>query len=110
MKHGKRILLTGIVLAGTLFLSSIVWSAYHHMGEADAPKFLSVYPNKAGTKLDQCTLCHSGGSYVSGGKTVVMGSCQWCHYKYGYDKSGMWRRHSTATATNTRLTDETRAP
>ena len=69
-------------------MASLAPAAYHHAGEADAPVFLSAYPNKAGTKLDSCSLCHSGGSYTSGGKTTTMGSCQWCHYKYGYDKSG----------------------
>jgi hypothetical protein len=88
MKYFKRVLLIVIVLALVHLLSSGVWSAYHHMGESDAPKFLAVYHDKAGTKLDQCNLCHSGGSYVSGGKTTIMGSCQWCQYKYGYDKSG----------------------
>lgn len=47
-----------------------------------------VYPEKAGTKLDNCNSCHSGGSYTQGTKTVTLGSCQWCHYKYGYDASG----------------------
>ena len=67
---------------------SVATAAYHHAGEADAPNFLLAYPNMAGTKLDSCTLCHTGGSYISGTKTTTLGSCQWCHYKYGYDKSG----------------------
>ncbi len=67
---------------------SVATAAYHHAGEADAPNFLLAYPDKAGTKLDSCSLCHSGGSYTSGGKTTTLGSCQWCHYKYGYNKSG----------------------
>jgi cytochrome c553 len=67
---------------------SAAFAAYRHAGEADAPNFLAAYPDKAGTKLDNCTLCHTGGSYTSSGKTTTLGSCQWCHYKYGYDKSG----------------------
>ena len=67
---------------------SVAAAAYHHAGEADAPNFLLAYPNKAGTKLDSCSLCHCGGSYTSSGKTTTLGSCQWCHYKYGYNKSG----------------------
>ena len=67
---------------------SVAAAAYHHAGEADEPNFLLAYPNKAGTKLDSCSLCHSGGSYTSSGKTTTLGSCQWCHYKYGYNKSG----------------------
>jgi hypothetical protein len=64
-------------------------AAYHHEGERDAAKFLETYPTKAGTKLDNCNLCHTGGSYVnSRGKTVELGSCQWCHQTYGYDGAG----------------------
>ncbi len=64
------------------------FSAYHHMGEIDSGNFLAVYPEKAGTKLDSCNLCHSGGSYVDDNtkKTVTLGSCQWCHYKTEYGK------------------------
>ena len=83
----KLILVLGVTI-GVSLLTAHVWSAYHHAGEADAPRFLAAYPDKAGTKLDQCSTCHAGGSYVSGGKTTTLGSCQWCHYKYGYDKSG----------------------
>lgn len=68
---------------------SVVFSAYHHEGESDSDKFLATYPDKAGTKLDHCALCHSGGSYQSSsGSTVSLGSCQWCHYSYGYDGGG----------------------
>ena len=78
-----------IVIGVTLLTAQMVRSAYHHMGEIDSGIFLTVYPEKAGTKLDNCNLCHSGGSYVnSSNKTVTLGSCQWCHYKYGYDASG----------------------
>jgi hypothetical protein len=65
------------------------FAAYQHEGEQDSPRFLAVYPQKAGTKLDHCATCHTGGSYVnSQEKTVSLGSCQWCHYSYGYDASG----------------------
>lgn len=78
-----------IVLSVTLLTAQMVRSAYHHMGEIDSGIFLTVYPEKAGTKLDSCNLCHSGGSYVNtSNKIVTLGSCQWCHYKYGYDSSG----------------------
>ena len=51
-------------------LSGVCWAAYHHEGEQDAGVFLFAYPDKAGTKLDSCNLCHSGGQYVdSKGKT-----------------------------------------
>jgi hypothetical protein len=58
------------------------------MGESDAPKFQKVYPGATGTKLDTCTLCHSGGTDSIKGKKTTFGSCQWCHYRYGYDGKG----------------------
>jgi len=65
------------------------YAAYFHMGEADAPKFQQAYPDLKDSKLDSCTLCHQGGSYVdTGNKTRTLGTCQWCHYTYGYDASG----------------------
>ena len=64
-------------------------AGYHHMGESDTPKFLQAYPEKAGTKLDNCVLCHRGGSYSqANGKKVELGSCQWCHHTFGYDGKG----------------------
>ncbi|MEM5788075.1 MAG: GEGP motif-containing diheme protein [Syntrophobacteraceae bacterium] len=77
-----------------LIVTAIVFSwdpsycAYNHRDEIDSPIFVSVHPNAAGSKLDSCNLCHSAGSYVQGGKTVSLGSCQWCHYTYGYDAHG----------------------
>ena len=82
-----------LVLMGacTLVLLSagLSFSAYHHRGEIDSGLFLAVYPDKAGTKLDSCNLCHTGGSYISGGKTTTLGSCQWCHdrTKYGAEST-----------------------
>jgi hypothetical protein len=68
---------------------SVVLSAYHHEGEKDSPNFLAQYPDKAGTKLDYCALCHTGGKYEQKpGKWVSLGSCQWCHYSYGYEGTG----------------------
>ena len=69
-------------------IGSAVFSAYHHVGEVDSPNFLAQYPEKAGTKLDHCVTCHTGGEYEKKGKMVSLGSCQWCHYSYGYDGSG----------------------
>ncbi|MDO9263500.1 MAG: GEGP motif-containing diheme protein [Desulfosalsimonadaceae bacterium] len=77
-----------ILLAGIFAFATVAFAAYHHEGEKDADKFLSVYPEAAGTKLDHCALCHCGGEYESKGKMVSLGSCQWCHYSYGYDGAG----------------------
>lgn len=84
----KQIMIISTIFT-LLFMASGVYAAYHHEGEQDANRFLEVYPEKAGTKLDHCALCHSGGSYVNKkNKTVILGSCQWCHDMYGYDGSG----------------------
>jgi hypothetical protein len=89
MNHMKRaIVILAITAAALCLIPSAGFCAYHHEGESDAARFLAVYPDKAGTKLDHCSLCHSGGSYMSKGKTTTLGSCQWCHYKFGYDASG----------------------
>ncbi len=77
-----------MVLLGIILGSIPVFSAYHHEGESDTGRFLEVYQDKTGTKLDNCALCHTGGQYVQDGRTVSMGSCQWCHYTYGYDETG----------------------
>lgn len=78
-----------ITLASLLFMTAAGMAAYHHEGEDDADQFLLAYPDKAGTKLDHCALCHSGGEYERNpGHFVELGSCQWCHRTYGYDGSG----------------------
>ncbi|MEW6381951.1 MAG: GEGP motif-containing diheme protein [bacterium] len=83
----KKAVFMGILMVVS-FSVSLSFSAYHHMGEKDSGRFLSIYPDKAGTKLDHCALCHSGGQYEKKGNKVNLGSCQWCHYSYGYDGSG----------------------
>ena len=81
--------LTIILITAIVFISpALLFAAYNHEGEADAAKFIEIYPEKAGTKLDHCALCHTGGEYEQSGKMVKLGSCQWCHYKYGYDGHG----------------------
>ena len=83
---GRFFLMVLIVLMFSMI--PVGYAAYHHEGEQDADKFLAVYPDKAGTKLDHCALCHSGGEVEQGGGMVSLGSCQWCHQTYGSDGSG----------------------
>jgi len=88
MKTATILLLFGVLLFFCGY-PGVAQAAYHHMGESDAPKFLQAYPDKAGTKLDNCVLCHRGGSYSPAkGKKVELGSCQWCHHTFGYDGTG----------------------
>jgi hypothetical protein len=77
-----------LLAAASLLGATVSQAAYHHEGEKDAEKFLAAYPAKTGTKLDSCNLCHGGGSYEDNGKTIELGSCQWCHQTYGYDGAG----------------------
>lgn len=82
----KKLSVIGIVGLG---LGSIcIFAAYHHQGERDSGNFLRAHPGQGGGKLDQCALCHSGGQLEKKGVNVVVGSCQWCHFKYGYDMKG----------------------
>jgi hypothetical protein len=89
MGYVKRLSIMVAVLV--LFTAYVGYAAYNHLGDIDSVNFHFVYPDKVGTKLDSCTLCHSGGSYTSGqpSKTTTLGSCQWCHYvtNYGADLS-----------------------
>ncbi len=88
MKKGKRnlfVLPAVLVSVSFLLFSGIqIYAAYNHQGDLDSANFRDAYPGQISTKLDSCTLCHSGGSYTSGKKVVTLGSCQWCHYKTGY--------------------------
>jgi len=84
----KMFFITCGVLVGIMAMVSVVLCAYHHEGEHDAANFTATYPDKIGTKLGHCALCHTGGQYENKGKLVSLGSCQWCHYTYGYDGSG----------------------
>ena len=85
-KRGRFVM---VALSFVLLAAHVTFAAYNHMGDTDSSIFRTAYPNVVGTKLDSCTTCHSGGSYVSGGKTTTLGSCQWCHYvtNYGADSS-----------------------
>ena len=77
------------VLLALAMGATTTWGAYHHGSDTDSDVVASVYPAIQATKLDSCALCHSGGEYEKKpGKWVSLGSCQWCHYEFGYDGSG----------------------
>jgi hypothetical protein len=79
----------GISIAiGFILGAWFLFAAYQHQGERDSVNFLKAYPDKAGGKLDHCALCHGGVRLEKNGAKVVLGSCQWCHLKYGYDMKG----------------------
>lgn len=82
--HTRMRNLAAAVAAALTAMPMAASAAYNHNGEQDARSFTTAYPDKAGTKLDNCALCHKGGSTTSNGKTTTYGSCQWCHQTYGY--------------------------
>lgn len=91
MKIMKFSNLSALISVLSVVLIAIAgYAAYHHGGDTDSDVFRTVYPNTAGTKLDSCTTCHSGGTYNAGTdakpKWTTLGSCQWCHYKTDYGK------------------------
>jgi len=57
----KLLTITGSVFM-VILMVSVVLSAYHHEGEVDSPNFLAQYPLIAGSKLDHCATCHTGGN------------------------------------------------
>ena len=79
-----------VMFAGVVMMTPLAaYGAYHHGGDTDSEIALQAYPAIAGTKLDSCALCHTGGQYEKKpGVWIELGSCQWCHYSYGYDESG----------------------
>ncbi|MDZ4169813.1 MAG: GEGP motif-containing diheme protein [Coriobacteriia bacterium] len=79
---GMAVLGLALVLVATV--SPSAQAAYRHAGEMDSDYFLTAHPEAEATKLDSCTLCHRGGTV---GK-AALGSCEWCHYTYGYDEHG----------------------
>ena len=66
-----------------IILTFPVWAAYTHYGDTDSGNFRDAYPDKVGTKLDSCTLCHKG--YIDpNNEKNNLGSCQNCHAVTNY--------------------------
>jgi hypothetical protein len=84
------VLAVAAAMALALSWASPAFAAYAHHGEIDSGIFLGVHGEVKGTKLDSCSLCHSGGKVLQKGSWVDIGTCQWCHTTgvYGYDSSG----------------------
>ena len=78
--------LRAAVLVVSWFVISVpsIYGAYSsHQNDQDVNNFLTVYSFARGTKLDDCNLCHPGGSVTQGRKTTSYGSCDYCHITYG---------------------------
>jgi len=75
--------LVGFVLTTCLLLLAAlpVTASYKaHNADADTSYFLAVYPAAEASKLDNCYLCHTGGTQ---GKKYL-DSCDYCHAVYGF--------------------------
>lgn len=85
MKQWKLVgIVSVVVVSGALCWSVLGFGAYSsHQNDQDVGNFLTVYPFARSTKLDDCVLCHPGGSITQGGKTTSYGSCDYCHLTYG---------------------------
>ncbi|HLA40168.1 MAG TPA: hypothetical protein VJ417_09230, partial [Candidatus Glassbacteria bacterium] len=51
-----------------------------HATDPDMNHFVSIYPSTAGTLLDDCQTCHTGGDVTFGGKSGFRNACDFCHY------------------------------
>jgi hypothetical protein len=82
----KRMRFIWILPLGVLCMLVVAppsWAAYSaHQNDQDIKNFLTVYPFATSTKLDDCSLCHPGGSITQGTKTTHYGSCDYCHNTY----------------------------
>jgi hypothetical protein len=84
MKKTKFIYGSILAMLLSAIFCGIVFGAYSsHQNDQDVNSFLSVYPFAKGTKLDDCSLCHPGGTVTTGGKSSYYGSCDYCHLVYG---------------------------
>ena len=51
-----------------------------HESDADVTNFVNAYPAAAGSRLDDCVLCHTGGEVPGKRGLTKVNSCDYCHY------------------------------
>jgi hypothetical protein len=51
-----------------------------HVHDLDMNNLVAAYPEIAGSGLDDCQTCHTGGEVTSKDKTRFRGACDYCHY------------------------------
>jgi hypothetical protein len=63
----------------TELVSSRAYSG--HENDQDANNFVRAYPATVGTRLDDCQLCHSGGTVIDNTpkSVTISNACNWCH-------------------------------
>jgi hypothetical protein len=58
-----------------------------HVSDADANNFVNVYKDAVGTRLDDCVLCHGGGSIPGSKGMTPVNACDYCHFIHSKDSS-----------------------
>lgn len=51
-----------------------------HANDADMNHLVATYPEIAGSRLDDCQSCHTGGEVTSGTRTQFRNPCDYCHF------------------------------
>lgn len=51
-----------------------------HANDTDMNHLVATYPAIAGTRLDDCQSCHTGGEVTAGTKTRFKNACDYCHF------------------------------
>lgn len=82
------ILVLGLVLAGcggddgaSSSEPTVSSRAYKgHAGDLDMNHLVATYPDIAGTRLDDCQSCHTGGQVTVSGKATRKNACDFCHF------------------------------
>ncbi|MEW6753211.1 MAG: GEGP motif-containing diheme protein [Candidatus Latescibacterota bacterium] len=50
-----------------------------HANDQDMDHLVAAYPSIAGTRLDDCQSCHTGGQVTTGTRTTFRNACDYCH-------------------------------
>ena len=78
----KTLLIISVWMLGA-FVSLGLAAYSSHQNDEDVSKFLEAYPFARSTRLDDCSLCHPGGTITQNNRTTYYGSCDYCHITYG---------------------------
>jgi hypothetical protein len=65
--------------AGTVSPASSSRAYKGHANDQDMNHLVAVYPQIAGSRLDDCQSCHTGGVVTVRGKTRFRNACDYCH-------------------------------
>lgn len=91
-----------LITAALLVLIAVpVIGAYKsHDADRDVNAFLAAYPETAGSKLDNCYLCHKGGTITKKGKTISIDNCDFCHIETNWGQKILSKESAWADTLN----------